>query len=239
MLAADEMVRSLREQLAIAREGRDPEGVHQVRVLSRRLDVWLRLGGWRVLRDDLRWLRGVAGPARDLDALATMSLPSDVHAAVVAERARAQPALRDVLSSPRVGGLLDALAVLPPVAADDAARRTAALLRRAVKLGRRLHPDDPDPEALHRLRRAVRRARYAIELGGGKAKRFVGFQDAFGAVNDKVVLLRRLERHADPGTVSWRAELRAAIEAARLDAIAAWRAVEDDVAAMGETWTSS
>jgi CHAD domain-containing protein len=60
-----------------ARAGADPEGVHQLRVAVVHLRVWLDMGGWRVLHDDLRWLRAIAARVRDLDVqLAGGGLPS-------------------------------------------------------------------------------------------------------------------------------------------------------------------
>src|ERR1043165_1021156 len=47
----------------------DAEAVHELRVACGRLIVWLDLGGWRILRDDLRWLRRSAATVRDLDVV--------------------------------------------------------------------------------------------------------------------------------------------------------------------------
>ena len=61
--------------LPVAREGRDAEGAHQIRVAGRRLIVWLELSGYGVLRDDLRALVRGAGRVRDLEVLLQETLP--------------------------------------------------------------------------------------------------------------------------------------------------------------------
>ncbi|HEU4743256.1 MAG TPA: CHAD domain-containing protein, partial [Meiothermus sp.] len=64
MIAPTRWLLHLENHLPVARKGADPEGVHQVRVAGRRLRVWLELGGYQVLHDDLRWLVRGAGKVR-------------------------------------------------------------------------------------------------------------------------------------------------------------------------------
>jgi inorganic triphosphatase YgiF len=80
---------------AATRDARDPEGLHQLRVALRRLRSALTLfktalaeparRGWS---DELRWLLGPLGPARDLDVFATETM-----APVAAARGAGDPAL--------------------------------------------------------------------------------------------------------------------------------------------------
>jgi inorganic triphosphatase YgiF len=105
-------------------EGRDPEGVHQMRVGVRRLRSALGLvrscgfaDETEPLLDGLRWLAGVLGVARDLDVLlADLLAPlaagegSDpalrrLHEAAVEAREEAQERVRDALASARFGRL--------------------------------------------------------------------------------------------------------------------------------------
>lgn len=67
-------LRQVLENEVPAREGLDPEGVHQLRVGVRRLRATLALFGRMLpehesslLKTELRWLGGSLGPARDLD----------------------------------------------------------------------------------------------------------------------------------------------------------------------------
>lgn len=219
-------VEHLTSHLAMAREGKDPEGVHQVRVAGRRLRVWLLLGGHRALEDDLRWLVSVLGRVRDLDVLRAMpvgggplephALPHASFADWLAEqhhRARADAEL--VLDSFRVEGLCRALGLLRPLDEEqarsalhhleaDVARRERAWLqapgwRNAARPGvQPAAPPETPPAAegideLHRLRRALRRLRYAKEWLGERDHRLSVLQDVFGSVCDVAAMLRLLD----------------------------------------------
>jgi CHAD domain-containing protein len=69
----DEQLRALIEHDPVARDGTDPEGVHQMRVAVRRIRAALKAEGASLgepaesLAAELRWLGGVLGPIRDLD----------------------------------------------------------------------------------------------------------------------------------------------------------------------------
>lgn len=76
--AFETICRSCLDQLEanapIAREGRDPEGIHQARVANRRLRAAFKIfrrvlpeDRYREFADDLRWLQKELGDARDLD----------------------------------------------------------------------------------------------------------------------------------------------------------------------------
>ena len=117
------------ENESAARDAQDPEGLHQLRVALRRLRSALTLfksvlgkqarTGWN---EELRWLLGPLGPARDLDVFATETLvpvrgarPDDAHLANFAElvadsRWQAHQAVRDTLASERYGDLAFGLA---------------------------------------------------------------------------------------------------------------------------------
>jgi len=114
---------------ASAREARDAEGLHQLRVALRRLRSALSLfksalndqsrADWS---SELRWLLGPLGPARDLDVLATETLvevrtarPDDQALGVLAElvagrRWKAHHTVRETLGSERYGDLAFGLA---------------------------------------------------------------------------------------------------------------------------------
>jgi len=113
---------------ATALDGRDPEGVHQMRVALRRLRSALAafrplLGGDRVdwLAAETRWLAAALGPARDWDvflaelvAPVAEALPDRTELAVLrraaeAERARGYAQAREAIESGRATTLLLAL----------------------------------------------------------------------------------------------------------------------------------
>jgi triphosphatase len=107
-----------------ARDGRDPEGVHQLRVALRRLRSAFSLlapalgeGPKERWGQEMRWLLGGLGPARDLDVLLGELLPplesgrvdgpalQAFREVALARRAEAQTALCDILASQRYADL--------------------------------------------------------------------------------------------------------------------------------------
>jgi CHAD domain-containing protein len=205
------------------RVGDDAEDLHDLRVAARRLRALLRAAEallvpeWaEPLRDELRWLGGELGPARDLDVLlehlraeAARLGEDEVSFAEVlqlleAERAASRERLLQALRSDRYGALLDSLEAAsraPHARALDAPldELAAAEFKRLARAVKRLG-DDPSDEALHRVRIKGKRARYAAELAepvtGKPARRVVtrakSFQDVVGDHQDAVVAEQRL-----------------------------------------------
>ena len=197
----DEQVRALLEQEAIAREGTDPEGVHQMRVAVRRIRAALKASDEPQLdevQDELRWLGGVLGRIRDLDVLLghlraqAADLSENERAAaerllsgLVEERRRARRRLLDTFRGARYGALLRRLAALVTAGHDGINGRTvgkkkAAMLDVVVKPHRKLAKaarelgENPADDDLHALRIRGKRLRYAAELAvpvGGKPVR--------------------------------------------------------------------
>lgn len=202
---------------AVALAGKDPEGVHQVRVAARRLRVWLTLGGREALQDELRWLCRALSEERDLDVLEEVL----AGPGLLPLRAQARAHVREALESQRYTALREALGAVKAPKRKKAAR-AAAKLERAVErrrratrsqvsaVARRPQQHDTDaaglaavPEvprasldALHALRRALRRARYAREWLGEGAKALAAEQEQLGIVCDLCALRRLLERYA-------------------------------------------
>jgi CHAD domain-containing protein len=176
-----------------------PDSVHQMRVATRRLRSTVKSFG-QVLRaedlerlgDELKWLGGVLGTARDTEVLAghvqagldqlapeLIMGPAQarvrVHFAPVEADARA--AVLEALDSDRYLALLDGLDTLlidPPLA-PGAGQPAAEVLPAAVRrAGRRLRrrmrralaaPAGPGRDAaLHEARKAAKHARYAAEV---------------------------------------------------------------------------
>lgn len=186
----------------------DAAAVHDLRVATRRLDTWLRLADRRTLRDDLRWLRHAAGPARDLDVVAARPWPPAVASALAERRMAAQRELARAVGSPRAVAIVAALRPSPPLH-----RRTVeAVLTRMVA---RLRAERVDPgvvDAVHARRRRLRRVRYAAELIGRPTTALVRLQDALGALSDVNLLQRTLPAEVTPD----------ALRRALADADAAW-----------------
>lgn len=184
---------ALLERIDVAREGRDSEGVHGLRVACARLDVYLRLLGWRVLRADLRWLRRAASGVRDLDVLlAQNDLPDAFRAALQAQCAPAREQLLAVLAHERCGALLNALEELPPLGFARAQRRSGKLATRVAVLGLHVLRPEADVERFHALRRALRRLRYAQEWMNLEPRAARRLQAELGALNDTVVAQEHL-----------------------------------------------
>ncbi len=206
------------------RSGADPEELHQMRTATRRLRAILRavreiLDPDEVarLRSELRWVGAALGAARDADVQrdylrgalgaltrAETAIVEGMLEALERERARARAGVVAALDDPRYRGLLhdlDALIQHPPLVPGelslvDIAGRQFDKLRRTVKA----LPEAPSDRALHAVRLAVKRARYAGELAqavaGRRAERFVTkaatLQDILGEHQDAAVAERRL-----------------------------------------------
>ena len=173
----------------VARAGTDPEGVHQVRIAIARIRVWLEIGGWRVLDDDLRRLRTIAAPVRDLDVQLARTLPAVYAAELHAERVIARRALVAALDGPRFESIVTALGTMPPVRRRRARKSLERLVHRAIVRGREL--PRKDYARLHALRRSVRRVRFALEWLGKPTDELVKLQEALGEFGDAWVAFRR------------------------------------------------
>jgi CHAD domain-containing protein len=208
----------------------DLEGVHQARVGIRRLRSDLRTAAPLLdtrfvspLRRELGWLMDSLGEVRDLDVLLarlridveTLDGADRVGADTVLaqagdDRANAYEQLRRDLRSPRCAVLLEEMtriATAPPFTGRAAKRPASKALPGLVRKplndlfhqARKRH-DPPDDESLHRLRIAVKRVRYAVELAapvvGTKARRaaqgLADVQDLLGEHNDACVAVTRL-----------------------------------------------
>lgn len=182
-------IRHLIEHDATTRLDDDPEGVHQMRVATRRLRSHLRSfrslfdETWTTdLRTELAWLGGSLGVVRDADVMlerlraAIARSPNPDDAAPLEVRLRAQRAeslaiLLADLRSDRYLRLLDALveaARLPPLT-EAAQGPPASLLvplqvdREALAKRVRRLGKRPAEEDLHRVRVHAKRFRYAAE----------------------------------------------------------------------------
>ena len=204
------------------RRGVDPEDLHQLRVATRRLRAFLRAAGalveteWAAsLREELGWLGGHLGPARDLDVMLDR-LRSEVAAlgedgegaagllvALEEEREAAYVDVVDVLGDARYFALLERLeeAAAPPLTGDETT--LTAIFHREAKRMRKTFAalgDDPADDLLHRSRIAVKRARYAADLAaselGRSGERFVTIakqmQDILGDHQDAVFAEARI-----------------------------------------------
>lgn len=216
----------LRATLPGLRAG-DDDAVHDARVATRRLRAALSayrrvLGGTGALREELADLGHVLGAARDpfveLRALRRRLVDEDPTFVVgpVGQRidedrsAARQQALDGVeawLASPRTEDLLAALAVEARETDDDLprlARRAWRRLDRAVDAAADLPAGDDRDEALHEVRKAARRARYASEVAAGavgdparrSARRARRVQQALGDQHDTVTRRETLHRLA-------------------------------------------
>jgi len=225
-----------RHERAVTRAGA-PGPIHDMRVAIRRLRAALAVFHSVVVlpkaarRPPLRWLARQLGRVRDLDVrialLAEQFLPAvaGLEAARVdrliaectAERHRAHQRLRKGLARPRYRKLRTALAAWARRAAfadgedTGAARFMAdAVDRAARRVGSHdaMHDRHPTAAALHDLRIAVKRLRYALDFHADTcglafdAERAVArdLQDRLGELRDHDLLFARL---AEDGAGAW------------------------------------
>jgi len=226
LLLEDRVKRVFRE-LPGAVAGQE-EPVHQVRVAGRRLRVSLpllaRKGQGRRVRKALKVLRQLTravGAGRDMDVilglfddrLATLKAPSAEQRALLSRlrsaRARSRAQVGDSVLDLDIDGLRRDLRRLLQGGASGSAtvlararavreREGAELLRGFSQVGERYRP-----EALHALRRRVRRLRYAAEVEdvvrGDESRAPVlwrRLQDGIGVMHDHHVLASWFEEQA-------------------------------------------
>lgn len=188
-------LRHLRRYLKVARAGVDPEGVHQVRVATRRIDAWLILGGWHVFRDDLRWLRRRASAVRDIDALlARKGFPKSVKPPMMVLKRQAHAEFVSACDDPRLAALLVGLSSVPAIKTSEAKKRLHRMLDQAIRAGEDAEKNGLDLESLHRLRRMLRRLRYGLEMLGASTTPLKRLQEMLGNINDLAVALRCLDQ---------------------------------------------
>ncbi|MDC8756667.1 CYTH and CHAD domain-containing protein [Janthinobacterium fluminis] len=201
--------------------GDDTEYVHQMRVGVRRLRSALALFAAvapcpAALRDDIAWLSGVLGEARDWDVLAASTLEAlaaapdgaaqlaRVRALLQTQRQQRHAQAAQALQSARYTGLMLSLGAWLTGAgwrlglAAASARRLdlplrpfadasiARLHRRALKRGGTLR--GAGPRALHRLRGAVKSCHYAAQFFAPlhKEKRVDSYLAAVAAMQDEL-----------------------------------------------------
>lgn len=179
----------LTANVATLRTGRSVEGLHQLRVALRRLEVVLKAFGEEFKQDWLGDLRGRAkilsgrlGPARDLDVFLTELLEppaedneSDAFLSLRARmeemRDRAWKEATDCVTGSDFALFTEDVAALAhsrlPLASDAKLPRVAARLldrqqARAAKRGRKAR--DGEEAHLHRLRIALKKLRYTAEF---------------------------------------------------------------------------
>jgi triphosphatase len=215
-------------------EGEDPEYLHQFRVALRRLrsafQVFRKAEGesTALLREELRWIGALTGPARDWDVFALSTLPTLLQAHGDARVSRslrtraglrrraAAGSLREALLSARWARLLLDLArwlAHAPVPVSAEAPSLPEFARSVVmKRHRKLLADAARLSALtpaerHELRLDAKRLRYALE---GLAPLFRArrveahlealseIQDDLGRANDAAVAARLLAELRPP-----------------------------------------
>jgi CHAD domain-containing protein len=214
----------------VIRTGQDPEGIHQARVGTRRLRSDLRTfaplldEAWsEPLRDELKWLAGELGDARDRDVLAgrledrvkAFDDDDQVAAATVLarldrERSRAQAKAVAALDTRRYLALLDRLVEAghqPRTLVDAEAPAIDVLPELAGKAFHKLHKGvkglgkRPADEELHRVRIKAKRARYAADVAvpvvGEPARSYTkalsALQDVLGDHHDCAVAIEWLQ----------------------------------------------
>jgi len=227
------------EHLPGAREGQDPVHVHQMRVATRRIRAALRLFGDVLpadassLNDELSWIAGQLGAARDLDVqvrrLRDTAAELGLSDALVPygawleeQRQRAQAEFVGALETPRFAQLVEQLRQLSDWSInplfdaplfDDAPRRLRRTYRQLRKRARRIDDHAPATE-LHKVRIRAKRLRYAaefFEVAYGKpaqrlAELLVTLQDRLGDLQDGVVSGQRIHQAVHTEAGAWPAE---------------------------------
>lgn len=203
----------------VARNGTDPEGVHQLRVATRRLRSELDLLGelidesWHQrVSDGLTWFASVLGKQRDMDVMVVLleeypkidaTLDRSVIGHAVARRERGHRKVHRALERRRYRSLLMTLAngaLAPPLRHPDDNARSAVITELRTSWSAVHDASDTvtaDVGDLHRLRILAKRARYATEVAapflddGANpiARRLARVQDELGRLHDDAVAI--------------------------------------------------
>lgn len=186
MLTLAAETRTLRRLVTRCQRKAGAEDVHELRATARRLEVYLRLSKWRVLRTDLRRLVRALGPLRDCDVAQEAGGGPEFQAWLATRRATEAARVQRLLRTREVSALLEALMVLPPLRRSIAKEVRLELSRRAEE---RLAPTF---DALHDARRALRRARLAGQWLGDDIEELTQRQRLMGVVCDLSCVARLL-----------------------------------------------
>ena len=230
----DALVASLTGHLDDARAG-EVVGVHQARVASRRLREALPLASGaagavpvRRARRAIRGMTRVLGPVREMDvalglldeleaAHAPLADPIDATRRLVTEeRAARRDALGEALAPGSAGAALAAVAAVRDGLVSRDRPWRGVLARRVVARSRALDAAIDhagilyNPDALHAIRIAAKKLRYALELAielrMARAARAVRtlrrMQDLLGEMHDYQVLSRFAAEAAATGAVA-------------------------------------
>jgi CHAD domain-containing protein len=203
---------------AVALEGADPEGVHQLRVAVRRIRAVLkasRFDDGGALLAELRWFFGELGPLRDLDVLIDrfrddtdgfspeeMVVFERLLKGLRAERGVARRRATRALRGERYQALLETLAATDVAPRQKENGALGEIVKPFRKLRKAVAAAGPDPvdEVLHDLRIRGKKLRYAAELaapaGGKPVRRLVKatkrLQDVLGEHQDACVAEQRV-----------------------------------------------
>lgn len=206
------------------------DALHQARVALRRLRSALKLfqpmvngGRFERLSEDLKWLTGALGRARDIDVLLSEDLPVEMHIQLHQARLEAYAQVRSALESPKARHLI--LDVMEWIEVGKWLHRTArADIRDAlvpqfaherieamfikIRRGGR-HLDAMKENERHALRKQVKKLRYSVEFFSGVYSsaqfrkhriRFLAaleeLQDRLGALTDQTMRRALLEELA-------------------------------------------
>jgi CHAD domain-containing protein len=215
------------------RLGRDAEALHQARVATRRARALLRAAAtildptWAgPLSAKLAWLGELLGPVRDLDVLLAY-LTDEAHGLegsdlggiatlrgrLARRRAGARRTLLEAMSGSRYFELLDILAAAgeaPAGPGTTSLEQIAATAFERARKAKKALPSNPGDDELHRVRIAVKRARYAVEFaeaalgkpGPRLLRRAKAVQDVIGDHQDACVAEWRIRELAVSGGAS-------------------------------------
>jgi CHAD domain-containing protein len=151
------------------------------------------------------------------------SPPAGLARWLAAERPRRLRAFAAGATSPRVVGLFGALPYLRDVPPDVAEKSLDRIARRVRRRGAAFE-EQTTVDSLHRLRRSLRRLRYAREWLERGEKEIPRVLDALGAVGDLVVALRLVDVCPSRNRLAaYRREVGARIAAATEHAAETWK----------------
>lgn len=197
----------------------DVEALHQFRVTLRKVRALISVGTCNTeqqtpLREDIRWLSELTGPARDADVQlmlpeTELTLPQAIRDRLETQKSEAYLLIISALKTPRFTEFLTSVAQIKTEDEDTNAeamqKQIQRLLKKVLKKGPRLNHFSPD-EDFHDLRKILKKLRYTFgfyALNSGERKQnkiekhFKLIQNFLGTFQDLTVKITQHEAHAN------------------------------------------
>ena len=121
-------------------------------------------------------------------------LPRSLKAPLVLRKRQTHAEFILACDDPRLAALMVGLTAIQPIDGAEARKHVHRLFERVFECGKELEENGLTIEAMHRLRRALRRLRYGLEFLEKSTAPLKRLQEMLGNLNDLAVALRSIDQ---------------------------------------------